>query len=43
MTRTPTRAALIDADHHLRDLDRRPQPWREDLLMTCSPSRSGNR
>lgn len=33
MTPTPTRA-LIDAHHHLWDLDRRPQPWLDDPALS---------
>jgi predicted TIM-barrel fold metal-dependent hydrolase len=30
---TPTAAPLIDAHHHLWDLDRRPQPWLDDPAL----------
>ncbi|MER6371486.1 amidohydrolase family protein [Streptomyces mirabilis] len=30
---TPTTAPLIDAHHHLWDLDRRPQPWLDDPAL----------
>ncbi|MFF4508032.1 amidohydrolase family protein [Streptomyces sp. NPDC001401] len=32
---TPTTAPLIDAHHHLWDLDRRPQPWLDDPALAA--------